>query len=255
MQKKRNVNKKIKRLSNEIITFYVAELTLSGIENLSRNLRLENKELTLQDQTKLVALRTKTTRTIQKIFSWIREYLVYAIDSELENQGGLPEKNFVAFPRLKYPKQYNSADKVDKFLMYATETEIRSYLKKAATRFNQKGWSVGFGGKKWAVIAKIALEMWSTDDLNRKCLLIDRTFQIEHNGGMIFDKRSSRVVPNEDQDKKILNIKRRSRDIDILLLNLMCRAINQETKNLIAKLVGSLKALEQCKKKNSLDGD
>ncbi|MBI3633760.1 MAG: hypothetical protein HY226_05735 [Candidatus Vogelbacteria bacterium] len=255
MQEKRNVNKKTKRLSDEIITFYITELTLSGTENLTTCLKLDGKELSSQDQVKLTCLRVKASRTINHIFKWVREYLVYAVYSELENQDTLPENHYVEFPKLNYPKGSNAIDKVDKFLMYATEAEVCAYLKRAAIRFNQKGWSVGFGGKKWAVIAKIASEMWSTNLLKQKCLLIDRTFQIEHNGGMIFDKRPSKVMPDEDKDKEILNIKKRACDIDTLLRRLKTKATSNETKKLISKLVETLKSLENGKRKNSLGGD
>ncbi|MBI3632100.1 MAG: hypothetical protein HY225_01495 [Candidatus Vogelbacteria bacterium] len=255
MKKKRDINKKSKKLSNEIITFYVAELTLAGIGNLTKKLELSGKELTTHDQATLNTLQTKTIRKIDQVFKWIREYLIYAVASELENQNSRPSKSYVKFPQFKYPKRCGAVDEVDKFLMYATEAEIRAYLKKATTRFNQKGWSAGFGGKKWGVIAKIALDMWSTDSIGDKCLLVDRTFQIEHNGGMIFDKRISRIVPDESNDKKVLNLKRRSKNIDNLLTEFQKRATNQETKALITKLVETLKTLEQSKKKDSLRGD
>lgn len=255
MKQLRNINKETKRLADEIITFYISELTLAEINNLLRILELENKELLPQDQSTLSTLRTTATKQIEQIFNWIREYLVFAVASELKHQYCLPKKGSVEIPKVEYPKELRHVSKVGKFLMLSTEAQIQSFLIKAATRFRQKGWSSSYGGRKWATIAQIAGEMWVANDLNSKCLLIDRTFQIEHNGGMIFDKRPSKIRSDEYEDKRILNIKRKSRDIETLLKNLKRRATGKETKILITRFVETLIKLKQSKLKPVLGGD
>ena len=253
--KKRRINHKQRNLSNEITKFYISELVVAKTKNLEESLAREDKELRIIDQIILASIKRRAAEQIIQISGWIREYLVYAIDSELDNQGQLRKKEYVELIDFTCPDESKDTERQDLFLMYASERQIIDYLNKAVFRFEQRGWSVGFGGNKWAEIARIAKELWRSRSVSDMCIWVDRSFQAQHNGGMIFDKRSDLIISNEDFDTKTLDIKRNCTDIDHLATKLNKRSNDKETKWIIRKLTTMLKKIERCKKRNALGGD
>ena len=253
--RQRIINTGRKKLSNEIIKFYISELVLAKAKILEDSMREKEQEFSIPDQIVFASLRESASREITGIFQWIREYLVYAIDSEVGLQAETSKKKNLELTSFRCPDEDHGTEYQDLFLIYASQKEIVNYLAKAITRFKQKGWSAGFGGEKWPQIATIAKEMWETETIAEMCVLVDRAFQAEHNGGMTFDKRGDLIFSQENFDKKTLDINRDCTDTAKLLSQFRKRATTIKTKTFIKKLISMLRVVESCKKKSALRGE
>lgn len=76
-----------------------------------------------------------------------------------------------------------------RFLQLMTIDKSIQFLEQAVNIFGNYNWGGGYGGQKWADVAKCALDR----AMNRldKIQFIDRAFDLKHNGGPIFDKNKS----------------------------------------------------------------
>lgn len=76
-----------------------------------------------------------------------------------------------------------------RFLQLMTPDKSIQFLEQAVNIFGNYAWGSSYGGKKWADVAKCALDR-ARNKLD-KIGFIDRAFDLKHNGGPIFDKNKS----------------------------------------------------------------
>ena len=184
--------------------------------------------------------RHTANREHQKLFEWLRCYCVYAVASELKHQHdvlNLGQQSFdhkrpfgsiqtgpyryVLLPRIALAQDvedrpsFNQDDEhyIDHFLTFATEEEIKEYLFRARQRFADEGWSHFYGGEAWEQIARSTLRTWQQSDWPRD-VLIDHIFDLEHNTGMIFDKRPDRVQAKNNSMKAFQDFKAREHSLE-----------------------------------------
>ena len=214
----RPISLETKYLPQEIAKFYLDETIMRNIEAFRYELgeRKEDKEpqelSRIPDQIGLNQLEGQTKDRLESIFNWVREYLVNAVYSELKDQTRIDRQELVQLPDLS-AEQKESSSPVDDFLKMATNEEIRTYLKQTEVRFNESGWSYNYGGKPWAKIAQTAYELWKEAvPFRQKLFWIDRVFDLEHNTGMIFDKRKDRIEQESKIARRILDTKFKAKD-------------------------------------------
>ena len=88
----------------------------------------------------------------------------------------------------------------------------REVLDLAVSAFCSLSWGSSFGGKKWGVIAKTLHDRlrWSWSGGKEglpPAVFVDRVFDLEHNGGKVFDKRKARLSFDAWKLKEFLDAK------------------------------------------------
>ena len=234
------------KINDELIRFYIDELLLHEIDTFERELEnqpLEEGKLSREpqeisnfsDKIKLYDLKRGIRKNFSQMFEWIKQCLVLAIKSELDNQVMLKDTN--PAHNLEF----------DVLLESSSSEQIRKYLHCAINRFSQEGWEEDFGGGKWVSIAKLAYEMWRNNvEENEKTMSIDQAIDLEHNTGSVFDKDPENIKFSAEREKRILEKKRYAKDIHELL-----EALKEESTNqvLIEQLERKVSFFEELKTK------
>ncbi len=121
-----------------------------------------------------------------------------------------------------------------------TPSRIVPFVQSAVNVFSSKGWSSGYGGRRWARICKTLLD-YLTGKLSR-VVFIDRVFDLRHNGGELFDKHPM-VSSNtyEEQLREQLRIKRKAENLKGLFerLNRYSRHVSSDTVRLYQAVVSA----------------
>lgn len=222
----------------EIGKFYIREGLVRQIEDMERELtqgRVDPisrewhppTELPLPVQQLMREVRRGLEAQMHATYLWMREYLVTAVYSELGEQHRLGDRDHdLELPSLHQGTDHPSGHPVDGFLTVATEEEVRLYLLQASARFQRAGWPGDWGGKRWAQIADTCRAMWQNQSSPRQEMrFIDLVFDLEHNTGMVFNKRQDRISRsiNRDEyakfttDQLLLQDKRDSPDLESLI--------------------------------------
>ena len=186
-------------LSEELVCFYGQEYVNTAIKQKEYELRgKEEGELTIKDQIFLNSQKRKLALNTEHNYDWIKVYLVRAVVNELR---------YVS-DEIVFDVQllcYEGKD-INEFFTNITGEKMRAFFLKAIKIFNQKNWNYKFGGLLWANIAQLAYEFYLNDlGVDKKNELIDRSFQIEHNTGSVFNK-DDKVQCAGKMDKQILDI-------------------------------------------------
>ncbi|MFH1142242.1 MAG: hypothetical protein V1695_00855, partial [Candidatus Uhrbacteria bacterium] len=198
-------------VADEMSQFYVYQLIQSHLPAKRLNYQRWGLELPFKDQVALNDINRKAEPFNHELIEWMRAYGVHAVVSEMRHQAD--ENNLVDCinsPGLDISEEnisVDDTDQVDTFLKYATKQEIGEYLHQASLQFRSLSWRKGFGGEPWAKIAETIAEAWQ--EKYPEEIICDRIFDLEHNSGMIFDKRPDRVKANTSELRRILNFKLR----------------------------------------------
>lgn len=159
---------------------------------------------------------------IRKLSEFLREYLIKAVNSELQDQEfaileKLDPKSVDYYNQRRSISELYLPPDVDIFSNGSLE-EISVFLMRAKSRLDLGPWQDEFGGvfggKKWGDISLVAVELWRSVFEGRKIgevgFLIDRIMDLRHNHGVIFDKDPGLVrVESSEEDLlgKLLDFK------------------------------------------------
>ncbi len=207
----RELNREKKILFEEITEFYLIQAIKKDLLQASR--RKLSPELRGQAEVMRAAFVAREAR----IFSWIREYLIYAVHGELNHMQDHASSPLVGHVDIFLSGREGMVLDVETFMELATEEEIRLFFLGATQRFSQEEWGNknedDAGGPRWSAIAEMGLKMWEarSPDVN----LIDLAFHLEHNNQMAFDKLPREIVMDK-KDTLLLDLKRDVRNIDEL---------------------------------------
>ncbi len=200
-QKERQLRDNHVDVGKEIIRFYVNRSIQAGLDTAvapDEELASTKYEVDKND------IRMKINEETTKLFRWMRQYLIRAVHSESSHKSPMPD--------LLINEQRRRADNIDDFIKQAGEEDIRSYLYIVSRWFNNQEtpWETGYGGPVWNRIAILVNEMWiegADRDPAAMSIIIDRAFQIEHHGGMVFDKdrKRGRIYFNREREKAVLD--------------------------------------------------
>ncbi len=86
--------------------------------------------------------------------------------------------------------------------------------------FEGETWSGSFGGPKWAAIAKAVFQFLSGDPNFNHSVFADHTFDLRHNNGPVFNKRS-KMIEDYDNLPKVLDAKKDAKGVLDLVARLM----------------------------------
>lgn len=195
----RTVDLKSHDLLSSLIHFYVRLSLINRIEKLKKIIGddLVREKFTPRFYYKLnnleEMLKTKLTEGNKSMQQWVREFLVYAVATELSLQRQLRDLEHDVRYRGQGAFLRYSWEEIKYFIATSTPEEIRNYLYQAQVRFyGQEGaegkWQKGFGGAKWADIAKTAEILWQDLDSDQIVIWLDHAFDLQHNGGTVFSK-------------------------------------------------------------------
>lgn len=196
------------RVEEEMAGFYVDEWIGFELSALERRVAEEHVDLGFGTKMEAYNRREAIRLSAENQFDWLREYLVRSVLGEMRHQSDandLPRSSYVKIPPI-----------ADAWMSMATNEEIRQTMAASADRFREPGWLSSYGGEPWARIADTAEMMFATNPDRRK--LIDLTYDLEHNGGSVFNKELQRVTFNSAGHlKRILDMKREVSDPEALL--------------------------------------
>ncbi len=204
----RPLDQKRKILFDEIAVFYLIQKMKADVTELEKR-RLPEKERGL-----VAGLKRSFDEQEASLFAWIREYLIYAVHSELENQ---KQWDFLG----KHVGIFMSGHEalsvnVSSFLKLATDEEIRIFLMQAMQRFSSKDWGDAqdkTAGSRWVKIAQIALNMWQAKKPNMR--LVDKAFNLKHNTALAFDKKPEEIIVGHE-DSLPLDLRNQVRSVETL---------------------------------------
>ncbi|MFA6522102.1 MAG: hypothetical protein WCT24_00725 [Patescibacteria group bacterium] len=211
-QERRLDEKKERIVMHEMAQFYADQYvnaSLKGMIGTVQRIKPYGYELPFRDLVVLNDFDTAIQKHTHEIFTWMREYLVRAVFSELRIQRQLESSERDVRPA-RVSHTGIDEESAEAFLRLATEEEIRTYLCRAKERFLENNWRPTFGGKPWANVAEAAERMWKSAEargIYGEDVCVDIVFDLEHNTGSVFDKDSKRIKKSEE-DKKFSNAKR-----------------------------------------------
>lgn len=222
---------------DEIASFYIDDLVRHGLDLVQQGLEEMNRgheESDLQLHSRRLGIQVKDLRDaikrdLVRRRNWMREYMVDAVMSELKHMG-IRENIRKEYDQISLPNDTEheggvELERMEEFLRWGTKEEIREYLGRAAARFlNTAEWRRQFGGKPWAHIAETASKLWKDEEPNT--VLMDHVFDLEHNNGMIFDKRAERSNFS-GFEKEVLDKKRDATSLEDLF-TLMEEEVSEE---------------------------
>ncbi len=166
-----------------------------------------------------VMLRTKTHREIAEVFAL---YLLMAASgesrhfySEADSSGATARLAMARLDRTILSSSYDQGPSgrskmhadVVRFLKDRDLEFLVTHTRDLVTVFNEGSWDGAFGGSKWGAIAN-ALHSFLSGKLSAT-LFVDHAFDLEHNGGKLFNKNPLFMsVTNESRLKLQLDIKK-----------------------------------------------
>jgi hypothetical protein len=174
-------------VEQELMEFYINEWTNIELEIFLRE--QENigakKEFCFSDKIRLGDIKRTMDEKVDKIFNWMQVYIIKAVYSEM-----IHSPTIIKLER--------TIKNIDDFIQTATVEELKKFLLQAAIDLDYY-LSGEYGGSKWVKIVQVAMETLEKDlTLNRKKVLIDRTFQLEHNNGNVFEKVPKNIIISKD---------------------------------------------------------
>jgi hypothetical protein len=85
-------------------------------------------------------------------------------------------------------------------------SEVAEFMDLATTAFNALAWDQGYGGPKWGEIARTVRDYLRGTTTNT--VFVDHVFDLEHNGGHLFDKHNMMDRTHEALLRRLLMVKK-----------------------------------------------
>lgn len=156
----------------------------------------------------------------------IAAYLALAVSGELRHtpvtsitkEHGLVKALADRFGVQRGGNRYQAQQAVVERLKSASTAEQIEFLNLAVEAFELPVWGPSVGGPKWAQIARAALG-FLTGDLTHS-VFVDHAFDLQHNGGRVFDKRRQMITADEGSVRRQLDTKKRTTNISELFVGL-----------------------------------
>ncbi len=234
-------------VADEMTRFYVYQLISSHLPAKRLNYEAWGIKLPHRDRVALNDITRQAEPFNEELYKWMKDYGVFAVVSELSHQADVfPRQEWLELPQMEVP-EWDIAVKdranVDVFLKYATKQEIGEFLHQASLVFRKRGWYTSFGGEPWAKIAEVVAEAWQ--EKYPEEVVCDRIFDLEHNSGMIFDKRPDRIRAENSELQKILDFKFKAKgDVDEWLEEIPKMEISDQTTRHLTNSLKTFKRLQ-----------
>ena len=187
-------------VTDDVLDFYTDNYIAHKLEGISTSPDWAYK-LDFKDRIAFEDLKRQIEKRKDDLVLWLKSYIISAVASELEHQ---PDNLGLKLPRID----------TESFFVTATQEEILNFFDSASTVFVTSGWRTDYGGSSWSRVARAGYALWaSKGDLSP---IVDYIFDLQHNTGVIFDKRPDEVLQNKGNLKTILDMKREHDIPDIL---------------------------------------
>ncbi len=146
-------------------------------------------------------------------------YLVHAVARELrhvyhDRVSGVLGRAFEELVKCGLHRGRITDDSKEHFVL-SNIGDPSALLKCAVYIFRTFHWDSCYGGERWAVIAETGL--WFLKEKISHTVFVDRVFDLEHNGGRVFNKHQMMRAHNAEVED-LLNIKKRARTASELML-------------------------------------
>lgn len=218
-RKERTLDESTYIILDEAHEFYIHESILAELAKFEQqiySLKMRNQEerLPFRFHVDFFDLRRGIEDDMERQFQWMKEYITYAVCTELNFDGyGFVETQLL-IPAIQEAEKCKNF--IQGFLSYATEEELRGFLKQAQQSFTDYNRG-DFGGVAWKQIAEVAEECWQPHGLPYRISLMDRMFDLQHNNGSVFDKDKERIKVHQSTLESFLDMKRHAQHLETLL--------------------------------------